>query len=553
MEKEARKQAKARFGEILLEHGIITPEQLKNALKMQAQIGGLLGSILETMGYLDENTLVNFLGRQFNMPSFNLFEVNIEPEVLNLLPFSKVKAFKILPVKESQGKVTLAMVNPNDIGALQDVEFGLSQHVERAVAPFYQMEMAIAYFEKNGYGDRAFDGSRMREKNLMVEISDIPDVLALLKITLDRKASDLLITAGVPPTIRVDSDIERLKMSAVTPEKAKELAHHILNEEQRKVFEDKNEIDLAISLDEHARFRVNIYKQRNSVSIAARLLEDNIPSLKELSLPAWLSEFALREQGLILITGPSGHGKTTTMASLIDIINSNRRSNIITIEDPIEYFHNHKKSNINQREIGEDTESFAKGLRHIFRQDPDVIVIGEMRDYESISIALTAAETGHLVLSTMHTLNTTTAIDRIVDIFPANQQNQVRLQFADAFLLVVAQRLVPKKGGKGLVVALEKLVNSLRIRNIIRENKTHSIRAMFQAGTDDYMSIDLDLARLCLDNKISFEDGLKYADNLKYYQDMVKKTCLMAGCKPMTLKKAFVHRLTQINTDLLLS
>ncbi len=523
MEKEVRKQTKTRFGEILLEHGIITPEQLKIALRKQAQIGGLLGSILETMGYLDENTLVNFLGRQFNMSPVNLFEVNIVPEVLNLLPFSKVKAFKILPVKESQGSVTLAMVNPNDISALQEVEFELAQRVEPAVTPFYQMEKAVAYFEKNGYGNRAFEGSQMRETILTVEVANIPDVRDLLKITLERKASDLFITAGVPPAIRVDSDIERLQMPAVTPEKAKDLAYHLLNEEQRKIFEDKNEIDLAISLNKQARFRVNIYKQRNSVSIAARLLQDNIPSLKELALPEWLSEFALREQGLILITGPSGHGKTTTMASLIDVINANRRSNIITIEDPIEYFHNHKKSNINQREIGEDTESFAVGLRHIFRQNPDVIVIGEMRDYESISIALTAAETGHLVLITMHTLNTTTAIDRIVDIFPANQQNQVRLQFADAFLLVIAQRLIPRKGGKGLVVAIEKLVNTLRIRNLIRENKSSSIRGMFQAGADDFMSIDKDLARLCLDNEISFEDGLKHADNQKYYQDMVKK------------------------------
>ncbi|MBI5674196.1 MAG: PilT/PilU family type 4a pilus ATPase [Nitrospirae bacterium] len=526
MGKEEKKQTKARFGEILLEHGIITSEQLRNALRKQDQIGGLLGSILETMGYIDEKTLVNFLGRHFNMPSINLFEVIIEPAVLNLFPFKKVKAFKVLPVKEFKGVVTLAMVNPHNISSLQEVEFVISQRVEPAVVPFYQMEMAIAYFEKKGYGDSAFDGSQMREKVQLSEVpvaSAIPDVKALLKITLERKASDLFITAGVAPAIRVDSDIERLQMPVVTPGKAKELAYDILNEEQRRIFEDKNEIDLAISLNEQARFRVNIYRQRNSVSIAARLLEDKIPSLKELSLPAWLSEFALKEQGFILITGPSGHGKSTTMASLIDIINANRRSNIITIEDPIEFFHKHKKSNINQREIGEDTESFAVGLRHIFRQNPDVIVIGEMRDYESISIALTAAETGHLVLSTMHTLNTTTAIDRIIDIFPGNQQNQVRLQFADAFLLVISQRLITRKGGKGLVVAVEKLVNTHRIRNLIRESKTHSIRTVLQASLDDFMSIDHDLARLCLADEISFEDGLKHADNQQYYQDLVKK------------------------------
>lgn len=521
MGKEKGKNSKSRFGEILLEYGIITHEQLKKALRRQAQIGGHIGSILEEMGYLDEDSLLSFLSKQLNISPVNLLEVKIPPGVLNLLPFEKVKTFKVLPIKETGSRVTLAMANPNDINAIQDVEFALGRRVEPVIVPFYQIEKVIAYFEKEGYGNKTFEGGVLKAKITTVE-AKTPDVYSLLKQVLDYKATDLHITAGVPPSLRIDNDIKRLSMPAVTPEQVKELAFGVLTREQREHFEREKEIDFAISLPDKGRFRVNIYQQRNSVSFAARLIVEDIPSIDKLFLPKWITDFALRTQGFILITGPSGHGKTTTAAALVDVINSKRKCNIVTLEDPIEYLHRHKKSNVNQREIGVDTESFAKGVKHIFRQNPDVIVIGEMRDPESIAIALTAAETGHLVISTLHSLNATTAIDRIIDIFPGNQQHQVRLQFADSFLLVFSQRLVPKKEGEGRILAHEKMINTYRVRHLIREGKTNSIRSLMQVMSEDVMSIDRSLATLYIDGKIKLEDGLKFADNATYYQELVK-------------------------------
>jgi twitching motility protein PilT len=521
MKEEKKKNPKSLFGEVLLEYGIINQEQLKKALNRQIQAGGHIGSILEEMGFLDENSLLSFLSKQFNISSLSLFKTQIASSVLKLLPFEKVKAFKVLPIREASGKMTLAMVNPNDLNAIQDVEFAVGRRLEPVVVPFYQMEEAIAYFTEEGYGGKTFDGEMLREKVVAVK-SKIPTVHSLLKLVLDYKATDLHITAGVPPSIRVDNEIKRLSMPAVTPEQIREFAYDVLTREQREAFEKDKEIDFAISLPDAGRFRVNMYKQRGSLSLAARFIIENIPSIKELVVPEWIRDYALKNQGFILITGPTGHGKTTTMSALVDIINSTRKCNIVTLEDPIEYLHKHKKCNVNQREIGVDTDSFAIGLKHVFRQDPDVIIIGEMRDTESIAIALTAAETGHLVISTLHAQNATTAVDRIIDVFPEHQQHQVRMQFADSFLLVFAQRLVPKKSGEGRILAYEKMANSYRVRNLIREGKTHNIRSFMQIASDDLSSLDQSLAKHFINGVITFEEGLKYADNAAYFKDLTK-------------------------------
>ena len=264
--------------------------------------------------------------------------------------------------------------------------------------------------------------------------------------------------------------------------------------------------------------------QRNSVSIAMRTIVENPPKVDSLGIGSWIGEFALKPQGLILITGPVGHGKTTTMAALVDIINTNRECNIITIEDPIEYLHKHKASNVNQREVGVDTASFHQGMIHIFREAPDVIVIGEIRDADSCATALQAADTGHLVISTLHSSSTTSTIDRILDLFYPHQQAQIRLQFADNFLLVLNQRLVPAKSGEGRILAYEKLLNSHRIKSMIRESKTHQIRTLImQHSADDFVSIDHSLARLAISGKITREAGQHYCDNLPFYNDLVAK------------------------------
>jgi twitching motility protein PilT len=520
MAKTKIKTSKTKLGEIFLEYGIINREQLDKAIRRQAQIGGHIGSILEEMGFLDEDSLLSFLSKQLNTPSMSIFRSIIDVKVLNLVPFDKVKGLKVIPIKKDGGKVTLGMLNPHDFSAIQEVEFFVGRNIEPVVVPSNQLEKAIAYFEKNGYGRSVFDGSQLKTKDVVVETGETPDIRSLLKKVVEQKATDLHLTAGVPPSLRIDNELKRLSIPAMTPEVVKGMAFSILTDEQKKIFERDHEIDFATSLPDAGRFRINIYKQRNSISLAARIIIDDIPSTHELNLPDWIEGYALKNQGFILITGPSGHGKTTTMASMVDIINAQRKANIISLEDPIEYLHKHRKSNINQREIGVDTDSFAIGLKHIFRQNPDVIVIGEMRDPESIAIALTAAETGHLVLSTMHSLNATTAVDRIIDIFPANQQHQVRMQFAEVFLFILSQRLVAKKDGSGRILSHEKIINTFRIRNLIREGKTHGIRSLMQVKSDDVTSIDYSLSQLCRDGIITLEEGLKYADNPRYYQEL---------------------------------
>ncbi|GAB4535870.1 MAG: hypothetical protein Fur0020_03500 [Thermodesulfovibrionia bacterium] len=521
MEQKTTEIRKPLLGEILLEQGLITAEQLKRALKSQIQAFDRLGSVLVELGYLDNESLLNILSKQHSVPSVDLFKVDIPVDVLNLISYEKVKSFKVLPIKRENNILHLAMVDANDLSAIQDVEFATGLRAKPYVTPAYQIESAIEMFNRWGYGNSPFKGEDLKGVKPVTEATTM-SIFSLLRLMIEEKGTDLHLTAGVPPSIRVDGEIKRLSsMHTITPEQMRSFAIEVLTNEQMQRFERENEIDFAISIKGFARFRMNIYKQRNSISISARHIIEDIPSLEALNLPSWLRDFALKSQGFILITGPSGHGKTTTLSALVDVINSNRRCNIITLEDPIEYLHTHKKSNVNQREIGVDTSSFAEGLKHIFRQDPDVIVIGEMRDPESIAIALTAAETGHLVLSTIHTINATTAIDRIVDIFPAHQQQQVRTQFADAFLLVFAQRLIPRRDGKGRIPAYEWVSNTFRVRTMIRDGKAFNIRSLMQTASEDFTTIDHSLAELCLSGKIRMEDGLKYADNPTYYKDLI--------------------------------
>ncbi len=414
------------------------------------------------------------------------------------------------------------MINPNDMNAIQEVEFSLGRRVEPSVVPFYQMEKALHYFEEEGYGNRIFDGEQLKEESTAVE-TGAQSIYALLKLLMEHKATELHLTVGIPPSIRIDNEIRRLPLPNVTSEQMMEFALSLLTKEQREVFARDKVIDFAVSIPESGRFRMNIYRQRSSISISAKSVMENIPSLEDVGLPDWISDYALKNQGLILIVGQAGHGKTTTLAALVDIINTQRRCNIVTLEDPIEYLHRHKKSNVNQREIGVDTDSFATGLKHIFRQNPDVIVIGEMSAPESIEVALRAAETGHLVIGTLYSPNTTTAIDKIINVFPEYKQHQIKMQFADVFLLVFAQRLVPRKSG-GRILAYEKLVHSFRVRNHIRESKVFNMRSLMQIAFADITPMDQSLARLYVTGEISYEDGLKFSDNPAYYQELIKST-----------------------------
>src|SRR5882724_4231073 len=327
----------------------------------------------------------------------------------------------------------------------------------------------------------------------------------LLEHMVARDASDLHVTVGTPPVIRVRGEIERVgDYNPLTPEETQELLYRILSSEQQKHLEIKRQLDFSHSIPGLARFRVNVYFQRESIGAAFRLIPAEIKTLEELGIPATLHQLAEKPRGLVLVTGPTGSGKSTTLAAIIDEINRNRSEHILTIEDPIEFLHRHKRCIVNQREIGPDATGFGEALRAALRQDPDVILVGEMRDLETISTALTAAETGHLVFATLHTQSAPQTIDRVIDVFPAEQQDQVRIQLAGTLQGIVTQNLVPTADGRGRVAALEILIPDDAVRNLIRTAKIEQIYSVMQTSTGRGMlTMEQSLADLVRDGAIS--------------------------------------------------
>jgi twitching motility protein PilT len=332
---------------------------------------------------------------------------------------------------------------------------------------------------------------------------DFSDVLLTV---MERNASDLHLTAGSPPMIRQHGKLHALDYPVLTPQQTREVVYSILTNDQRQRLETDWQIDFAYSIPGKARFRVNSYFQRASLSAAFRLIPSEMPALRDLGLPPVLQEFTKKPRGFVLVTGPTGSGKSTTLAAMLDSINEERQEHILTIEDPIEFLHKHKRCIVNQRELGADAQTFALGLKAALRQDPDVILVGEMRDLETISTALTAAETGHLVFATLHTQDTAQTVDRIVDVFPPDQQQQVRVQLSVSLQGIVTQQLLPKADGQGRTVATEVLVPTPAVRNLIREGKTHQIYSALQTGAQFGMqTMDTSLAQLVREQKITRE------------------------------------------------
>lgn len=350
----------------------------------------------------------------------------------------------------------------------------------------------------------------------------------LLKITAERKASDLHITSGNPPRIRLAGKLIPIEgFPVLMPPDTQRLCYSVMTEQQRKRFEENNEVDFSFGVKGVARFRANVFVQRGSVAGVFRRLPFEVMPFEELGLPPVVKTFINKAKGLILVTGPTGSGKSTTLASLIDMINENYEKHIITIEDPIEFVFRHKKSIVNQREVGSDTYSFQNALKYVLRQDPDVVLIGEMRDLESIKAALTIAETGHLTFATLHTNSAIETINRIVDVFPAEQQTQIRTILSHVLEGIITQKLIPRKDGKGLVLAAEVLVPNTAIRNLIRENKIHQIYSIMQAGQAQTGMQTMNQALLELYKKglISYEDAISNSynpDELLLYMERLR-------------------------------
>lgn len=333
----------------------------------------------------------------------------------------------------------------------------------------------------------------------------------LLSKTIEMKASDLHLTVGLPPTIRCNGRLVQIGTDRLLPKDVEEFSKEILKEKYEEYL-SIGEFDTSYSAQGIGRFRVNVFKQRNSDAIAIRVIALKIPTLDELRHPAVLKDIVTKKRGLVLVTGPTGSGKSTTLAAMINEINNTRQAHIITLEDPIEYLHKHNMCIVNQREIGKDSKSYESALKAILREDPDVILVGEMRDLETISIAITAAETGHLVFSTLHTIGAAKTIDRIIDVFPPHQQQQVKIQLSSVLEAVVSQQLVPNIESNGRVAALEIMVTTPGIQNLIREGKTHQIESAVQTGNKYGMkTMDMAIAELYKKGVISMETAMTYA------------------------------------------
>ena len=346
------------------------------------------------------------------------------------------------------------------------------------------------------------------------------NLVELLCIGVERNASDIHLTVGIPPTYRIDGALVSLVENKLTPEDTLYLVKQALDESRLNKLEEYGEIDFSYSIPTIGRFRVNAFKQRGSYAMVLRIIPLEIPLMDELGLPSILTDLSRLPRGLILVTGPTGSGKTTTLASIINKINTERRCHIITLEDPLEYLHKHKKSIVNQREVGSDTRNFANGLRGALREDPDVILVGEMRDLETISTAITAAETGHLVLSTLHTNGAAKTVERIIDVFPPFQQQQIRVQLASVIEAVISQQLLLKASGQGRIGAYEVMIATPAIRNLIREGKNHQIDTSIQTGGALGMhTMDTSLINLYKRGEITKEMAISQA----YNTDEVRK------------------------------
>jgi twitching motility protein PilT len=353
-------------------------------------------------------------------------------------------------------------------------------------------------------------------------MATLPD---LLKTTVELNGSDLHIATNTPPQVRVHGHLQRLQMPDLTPAETKQLVYSVLTDSQKKRFEESMELDFSFGIKGLARFRCNVFNQRGAVGAVYRLIPEKIRSFGELGLPSVLATLAERPRGLVLITGPTGSGKSTTLAAMIDKINAERHDHILTIEDPIEYIHQHKNCLVNQREVHSDTGSFTNALRAALREDPDIVLIGEMRDLETVEAALKIAETGHLTFGTLHTNSAAQTINRIIDIFPANQQAQIRTQLSLVLEGIVCQALLPKADGKGRVCSLEIMIPNSAIRNMIRDDKVHQIYGAMQTGQEKQgmQTANQSLASLYMKRLITLDIAMGASSNKEELQDMINR------------------------------
>ncbi len=496
--------ASRRLGEFLVERKVLSRETLETALQTEAADGRPLPTILVAEGLVGEKDLVAAVADQVGKRFVDLTAIVISPELDGTIPTELAVRHLALAVDFEGSELVVAMADPSDREAVVAIEAATGWKVRPALAVRSELQRVVSAMYGGTSSPAGDGGHRSPEDEVDLEFvldERVPTTSAaptwsdaegeveelhvneLLQRVLDLGGSDLHLSVGLEPAVRVHGELKRLtEFPVLNGSEIRRMIYAILTQKQREKFEANLELDTSHSIPGVGRFRVNVFLQRDSVGAVMRVIPYEIVPLDQLGLPPAVAQLAELPRGLVLVTGPTGSGKSTTLASLVDIVNRTKPHHIMTVEDPIEFLHHHKMSVVNQREVGEDTHSFAEALKHVLRQDPDVILVGEMRDLETIHMALSAAETGHVVFGTLHTQDAPQSVDRIIDVFPSHQQQQVRTQLASALQGVVTQQLVPKPGGKGRVVASEVLIATPAVRNLIREGKTHQIYSAMQAG-----------------------------------------------------------------------
>ena len=484
------------LGESLVNRRRLSRDTLEQLLVEEQEAGVSLANLLVTGGHVTDADLLEVVAEQLGIAYVNLDEAVIPPEAFDRLDATTARQLRAIPVSVGSDETVVAVADPFAANLRQTLETACGSPVTLALAPKRSIDRLLAdYFTLDETGAEP------------VQVTEELHLNDLLHILMEREGSDLHLTAGSAPQIRVNGLLEPIEgYGMMMPAELRRIIYEILTADQRQRLEDTRELDASHPVPGKGRFRVNVFFQRDSVGAVLRAIPNEIMRPEDLGMPAVVNSFAHLHRGLVLVTGPTGSGKSTTLASVVNLINEERAVHIMTIEDPIEFLHRHKKAIVNQREVGTDTAGFNEALRHVLRQDPDVILVGEMRDLETISAALTAAETGHLVFGTLHTQSAPQSIDRVIDVFPSHQQAQVRVQLGGSIQGVVSQQLLPTADGRSRVVGVEVMVATAAIRNQIRDGKVHQIPSAMQAGAKYGMqTMDQSLADLVTRGKITRE------------------------------------------------
>jgi twitching motility protein PilT len=532
------------LGDVLVEQGVLDPDALLRAAGYQRQYGGSFGKALMDLNLASEQQIVRAVATQIQMRFADTTPGAVDPTAAALMPRSEAERLLALPVAFGPGnELLVAVADPGNHAALERVRELTGMEVVPALAVRLDLMNAISHLAEHDDQVRAaaavaaasplaaslaVDGAADAVTPALEVVEAPPggrlafeeavelDLDGALLQLLQRGGSDLHLTAGIPPAVRVHGDLQPLEGFPIAkPNELRKALYAILTQKQREKFENELELDLSYTIPGRARFRVNVFQQRDVIGSVMRVIPFDIRSIEALGVPPQITNFAYLPRGFVLVTGPTGSGKSTTLASIIDLINNERAVHIMTVEDPIEFLHRHKKAVVNQRELGTDTHSFSNALKHVLRQDPDVILVGELRDLETIQIALTAAETGHLVFGTLHTQDAPQTVDRVIDVFPPHQQEQIRVMLAGALQGVVCQQLLKTADGAGRVVACEVMIATPAIRNLIRESKTHQMYSSIQAGKQHGMvTMDQSLAELVAKGKVTYDAALERCNNV---------------------------------------